>query len=131
MNSGPSKGRDKVKGNFRPPSITEMPKAKDSDSAVPAEPAFEDALSQLEELVRDMESDQMPLEDLIKSYEQGTQLYQVCQKRLDEANGRIEIIRKKRNEEHILEPFAEDDSAANTSVEPNESDASKDDGQLF
>ena len=108
-----------------------MPKAKDSDSAAPAEPAFEDALSQLEELVRDMESDQMPLEDLIKSYEQGTQLYQVCQKRLDEANGRIEIIRKKRNEEHILEPFAEDDYAANTSVEPNEYDASKDDGQLF
>ena len=108
-----------------------MPKAKDPDSAVQTEPAFEDALSQMEELVRDMESDQMALEDLIKSYEQGTQLYRVCEKRLDEARGRIEIIRKKRNEEHVLEPFAEDSPAANTSDEPNESDASKDDGQLF
>jgi len=108
-----------------------MPKAKDSDSAAQEEPAFEDALSQLEELVRDMESDQMPLEDLIKNYEQGTELYRVCEKRLDKARGRIEIIRKKRNGEHVLESFAEDSSTGATSEESTESDASQENGELF
>ncbi|MAB76461.1 MAG: exodeoxyribonuclease VII small subunit [Verrucomicrobiales bacterium] len=108
-----------------------MRKAKDPDSATNAEPAFEDALAQLEELVRDMESDQMPLEDLIKNYEQGTQLYRVCEKRLDEARGRIEIIRKKRNEEHVLEPFAEDCATADKSGEEPDSEASQENGELF
>ncbi len=59
--------------------------------------AFEEALSQLEAIVQGMESDQLPLDELIKNYETGTKLYQVCESRLDEAQGRIEVIRKKRD----------------------------------
>ena len=131
MNSAASKGRDIGCGNFPFPREIKMPKAKDSDSATKTEPAFEDALAQLEELVRDMESDQMPLEDLIKNYEQGTQLYRVCEKRLDEARGRIEIIRKKRNDEHVLETFADDGASAEKSGEEPDSDASQENGELF
>lgn len=84
-----------------PKASNKSPKAETDSPDLP----FEDALGQLEELVREMESDQMPLEDLIQHYERGTALYRICEKRLDEAQGRIEIIRKKQNGQSVLEPF--------------------------
>ncbi|MEM9281121.1 MAG: exodeoxyribonuclease VII small subunit [Verrucomicrobiota bacterium] len=103
-----------------------MPKSSTKDTEL----AFEDALSQLEELVEGMESDQMPLEDLIKNFEKGTQLYQVCEKRLDEARGRIEIIRKNRNQDNVLEPF-ENEAEASTEDETARATDPPEDGQLF
>tara|TARA_R110000850_G_scaffold179513_1_gene305235 strand:+ start:1373 stop:1690 length:318 start_codon:yes stop_codon:yes gene_type:complete len=105
-----------------------MPKAPENDSPTHSKLAFEDALSQLEELVRDMESDQMPLEELIKSYEQGTNLYRVCEKQLEEARGRIEIIRKKRDRENVLEPFNDESIEATDVTTP---ETSQDNGELF
>ena len=107
-----------------------MPKSPPQDIPASQELAFEDALSRLEELVQDMESDQMPLEELIKNYEQGTRLYQICEKRLDEARGRIEIIRKKRNQEHVLETFGED-AGDHDADEVIESEVPENDGELF
>lgn len=110
-----------------------MPESSDKTGSDSAEPAFEDALAQLESLVRGMESEQMPLEDLIKNYEEGTRLFQVCEKRLDEAEGRIELIRKNRNGETVVEPFDEE----STSSLPRESDSSptaeesQEHGELF
>ena len=46
-----------------------MPKPAKKDDATASAPAFEDALAQLEELVEEMESDEEPLEDLIRKYE--------------------------------------------------------------
>lgn len=110
-----------------------MPRAakteKSPDVAVTPAPAFEDALEQLEALVREMESDNIPLDDLIRNYEEGTRLYRVCEKRLDEAQGRIEIIRKKRNGEHVLEDFGEaPDHQVTTETEAGDS---KKNGELF
>lgn len=87
-------------------------------AAIPADLDYAEALDQLEQLVREMESDRIPLEDLVHRYEQGTQLYKICERRLEEAQGRIEIIRKKRNGETVVESF---DPAA-TGV-PNETDS--------
>lgn len=56
-----------------------MPKKSDNLAPVDSDLAFEEALAQLEGLVQDMESDQMPLEELIENYEQGSRLYQVCE----------------------------------------------------
>ncbi len=111
-----------------------MPKAPDSVSPDPGDLAFEDALAQLEELISGMESDQMPLEQLITNYEQGTRLFQVCEKRLNEAEGRIESIRKKRNGERVVEPFGEEATTEEESPEPDvseETDESDDNGELF
>lgn len=105
-----------------------MPKSSDKADPSTRDPAFEDALSQLEELVREMESDQMPLEDLIRNYEQGTKLFQVCEKRLEEAEGRIEIIRKKRNGEAVVEPFDEEPT---TTAAPASEEETEDHGELF
>ncbi|MDF1823065.1 MAG: exodeoxyribonuclease VII small subunit [Verrucomicrobiales bacterium] len=106
-----------------------MPKTKNCEDRDKDAPAFEDALSQLEELVREMESDQMPLEELIKNYEKGTRLFKVCEKRLDEAQGRIEIIRKNRSGQGVVEPFG--DQEAEKGAVSAEKDESDEHGELF
>ncbi|MFT5465682.1 MAG: exodeoxyribonuclease VII small subunit [Verrucomicrobiales bacterium] len=64
-------------------------KAKpDSAPEIPFEAAIED----LERIVGQMESDQLPLDQLIQSYERGNQLLKTCQSRIDEAEQRIERI---------------------------------------
>ena len=54
--------------------------------------SFEDALRELETIVRQLESGEVPLEDSISLYEKGEKLRQHCQKRLDAAQARIEKI---------------------------------------
>ena len=102
-----------------------MPRSAKTEKSGETTPDFEGALAQLEDLVREMESDEVPLEALIRKYEEGTRLYQICEQRLDEARGRIEILRKKRNGEHVLEPFGD---GADTATE---SDQTSQDGELF
>jgi exodeoxyribonuclease VII small subunit len=54
--------------------------------------SFEDALRALEEVVRKLESGEVPLDDSITLYERGEQLRKHCQARLDAAQVRIERI---------------------------------------
>jgi exodeoxyribonuclease VII small subunit len=54
--------------------------------------SFEAAIEEVEEIVREMENDEIPLESLLRRYERGTRLVQVCQRRIDEAQARIEMI---------------------------------------
>ncbi len=61
-------------------------------SEKPPEPTFESAMERLESIVEDMESDKMPLQELIVRYEEGTKLVQVCQEKLADAEKRIETI---------------------------------------
>jgi exodeoxyribonuclease VII small subunit len=53
---------------------------------------FEDALKELEEIVRQLETGKGKLEDAIKSYERGAALKSHCEKKLAEAQARIEKI---------------------------------------
>ena len=93
---------------------------------------YEDAIAEFEALVREMESDSMPLEEVMKNYEIGTKLHKICEKRLDEAQGRIEIIRKRRNGEIVTEPFGEENVTENQpqSATSDETNANPD-GELF
>jgi exodeoxyribonuclease VII small subunit len=54
--------------------------------------SFEDALRALEDVVRRLESGDVPLDDSITLYERGEQLRKHCQARLDAAQARIEKI---------------------------------------
>ena len=54
--------------------------------------SFEDALRALEDVVRKLESGEVPLDDSITLYERGEQLRKHCQARLDAAQARIEKI---------------------------------------
>ena len=64
------------------------------DGAAPdiAGMSFEDALKALEEVVRKLETGDVPLDESIGLYERGEKLRQHCQARLDAAQARIEKI---------------------------------------
>ena len=63
-------------------------------AAVPQPDAlsFEDAMERLDEIVDAMETDRMPLEDMIRSYEEGIQLLKSCRQRIEGARHRVETI---------------------------------------
>lgn len=66
-------------------------------SVIPADIAamnFEDALSALEDIVRNLEGGQVSLEQSIDIYTRGTQLRQHCDHKLKDASSRIEKITK-------------------------------------
>lgn len=54
--------------------------------------SFEAALKSLEDIVRQLEGGEVPLDDSIALYERGEALRQHCQARLDAAQARIQQI---------------------------------------
>jgi len=54
--------------------------------------SFEDALAELEQIVRSLESGQQKLEDAITAYERGAALRRHCQAKLAEAEARVAAI---------------------------------------
>jgi exodeoxyribonuclease VII small subunit len=69
------------------------------------QPSFEDALNRLEAIVESMEAGEVPLADLIARFEQGTQLLKVCEGRLQEAELRIEQLRRQKDGSLTVERF--------------------------
>ena len=75
--------------------------------------SFEDALRALEDVVRKLESGDVPLDESIDLYERGEALRQRCQQRLDAAQARIEkIVAGPDGKAKTLEPFDEPVGAA-------------------
>ncbi len=64
---------------------------------------FETAMARLSAIVRDMEDDILPLEDLIVRYEEGTKLVQVCSERLAAAEQKIAIITRRAGKASVEE----------------------------
>ena len=54
--------------------------------------SFEDALAELEQIVRRLEAGQVKLDDAIQCYERGAQLKQHCERKLNEAQQRVDRI---------------------------------------
>ena len=76
-------------------------------TAKKAEPQlnFEGAMDRLEEIVEQMESGKMMLEELIVRYEEGMKLVKVCQERLASAEQRIEIITRNHAGKPVVKEF--------------------------
>lgn len=71
----------------------------------PKRPDFERSLARLEEVVRRLESPQLSLDEAMKLFEEGVELSRECQKQLEEAEGRVEILLKKADGKMSAEPF--------------------------
>lgn len=56
-------------------------------------PTFEEAYKQLMELVKKMESGELPLADSVAAYEQGVKLKAYCEQLLKEAELKIETLK--------------------------------------
>lgn len=66
-----------------------------SKSAIPADIkklSFEDALEELEDIVRTLEDGSGALDDSIKAYERGAMLKKHCEQKLSEARTRVDKI---------------------------------------
>jgi exodeoxyribonuclease VII small subunit len=59
------------------------------------EPTFEDAQRELEHIVERLERGDAGLDEALKLWERGEELYRLCRVRLDAAEGRIEELAKR------------------------------------
>ena len=72
-----------------------------SSSAQAAIPAtYEDALAELERLVAAMEGGQLPLDQLLRSYQRGAELLGFCRARLEAVEQQVKLL-----EEGQLKPW--------------------------
>ena len=70
--------------------------------------SFESALEELETIVRALESGSAPLEQSIATYERGVALKKHCEKKLAEAQMKVEKISIGKDGQISSEPFVED-----------------------
>ena len=64
---------------------------------------FEAALKQLEEIVQRLERGELPLEESLKLYEDGIRLSRLCHAKLEEAEGKIELLMKDARGDLVLD----------------------------
>ncbi len=69
---------------------------------------LEKALADLENLVEELESGELPLEKAMKKFEEGIKLTRGCQAALKEAEQKVEILLKGAGGEESLEEFEVD-----------------------
>ena len=70
-----------------------MPKAKNSNADAPSAPvSYESALQELEALVQQMETGQLPLAELLSGYQRGAELLTYCRAQLDAVEQQIKVL---------------------------------------
>jgi len=70
-----------------------------------SEQTFENAVERLEHIVEEMEADQLPLEEMLQRYEEGTRLVKLCGEKLTAAEKRIEIVARNASGQPQIDPF--------------------------
>ncbi len=71
---------------------------------------LEKSLADLEALVEELESGDLPLDQAMKKFEEGIKLTRGCQAALKDAEQKVEILLKSAGGEEALEEFDESDS---------------------
>ena len=66
---------------------------------------LEKSLEQLESLIDELESGELPLDAAMKKFEEGIRLTRSCQSALKDAEQRVEILLKHAGGEETLEDF--------------------------
>jgi exodeoxyribonuclease VII small subunit len=71
--------------------------------------SFEEALTELESLVRNLETGKSPLEKSIDDYQRGVQLKEHCAKKLRDAQAKIEKITVSKDGKIKTQPLDKED----------------------
>ena len=84
-----------------------MPKAapktiSSATSALPAPVSYEAALEELEQLLQRLEASHTPLDQLLASYQRGSELLQFCRDRLDVLEQQVKLL-----DDGMLKPWSE------------------------
>jgi len=69
---------------------------------------FEGSVSRLSEIVELLEKGELPLEESIKLFEEGTKLVAACNRMLDDAEQKVTILRKDAEGQTCEVPFEVD-----------------------
>ncbi len=86
-----------------------MSPATNKAPEAPRRGEFEKSLARLEEVVKRLESADLSLDEAMNLFEEGVKLSRECQKSLEEAEGRVEILLKKSDGKISAEPFETED----------------------
>lgn len=70
---------------------------------------LEKSLAELESLVEELESGDLPLDKAMKKFEEGIKLTRGCQAALKEAEQKVEVLLKSAGGEEVLEDFEPED----------------------
>ena len=54
--------------------------------------SFEKAMEQLEQIVQELESEELPLEKAIKKFEEGIKLSKFCNQKLEESEKKVTLL---------------------------------------
>jgi exodeoxyribonuclease VII small subunit len=75
-----------------------------------AKKTFEEAMKQLEQIVKDLETGEMPLEKAIKKFEEGIKISKYCSDKLDESEKKITQLMRDSDDDTVSEvPFVMED----------------------
>ena len=66
---------------------------------------FEDAIGRIEEIIKKLETGEIPLEESLKLFEEGMNLINFCQKKLNEVEQKVEILIKNEGGQIETRPF--------------------------
>jgi len=66
---------------------------------------FEDAIRELKEIIQKLEGGNLPLEDSIKLFQEGTELISFSHKKLNEIRKKVEILVEDKDGEITFEEF--------------------------
>jgi len=66
--------------------------ASQSHDSLPLPPSYEQAMQELELLVRRLESGEMPLDQLLSGYQRGAALLQFCRDKLNAVEDQIKVL---------------------------------------
>jgi exodeoxyribonuclease VII small subunit len=74
-------------------------------SQAPFQPpaSYEAALAELDKLVSQIESGQLPLEELLTGYQRGAQLLQFCRDKLQAVENQVKVL-----DEGVLKPWTQE-----------------------
>jgi len=67
--------------------------------------SFDNALKRLEEIVEQLESGQLGLEESLSRFEEGVKISVFCQEELQKTDGKVSLLIKKLNGEMELKEF--------------------------
>ena len=73
-----------------------------------AKKSFEDSLAKLENITAELESGDLGLEESLKRFDEGVKLAEFCNRKLDEAQQKVNILLKKDGACEEV-PFADDE----------------------
>jgi exodeoxyribonuclease VII small subunit len=67
--------------------------------------SFENSLAELEQIVNEMETGDLPLQQALALFERGVHLSRYCQQELNEAERKVELLVKGRDGNILTKPF--------------------------